>query len=219
MKETYWDHSTIQEISMKLLQDLEGIRRSDHIPFQPDMSALLILDMQRYFLDNISHALVPSAEMIIENIARLAEQYVRKGLQVIVTRHVNDANNAGLLSKRWNDLIEKDNPLSNVISEFHSDDYLVLEKHQYDAFYQTKLEKLLKNRGITQLVITGVMTHLCVESTVRSAFVRGFMVFLPVDGTATYNWMFHQASLLNLSHGFVNPVLSKDLLNVMENGI
>jgi bifunctional isochorismate lyase/aryl carrier protein len=45
------------------------------------------------------------------------------------------------------------------------------------------------------------MTHLCCETTARAAFVRGFDVFFLVDGTATYNQDYHQATLLNLAHG------------------
>ena len=45
------------------------------------------------------------------------------------------------------------------------------------------------------------MTHLCCETTARSAFVHGYEVFFLVDGTATYNQDFHRASLMNLAHG------------------
>ena len=82
----------------------------------------------------------------------------------------------------------------------------VIEKTQYDAFYSTKLEEVLCEQGVSQLVVTGVMAHLCVESTVRSAFVRGFEVFVPVDSIATYNMELHTGSLRGLSHGFAVPV-------------
>jgi len=48
--------------------------------------------------------------------------------------------------------------------------------------------------------------------TARSAFMRGFEVFFTIDGTATYNEGFHQATLLNLAHGFAKPVLVSELL-------
>jgi isochorismate hydrolase len=56
------------------------------------------------------------------------------------------------------------------------------------------------------------MTHLCCETTARSAFMRGLQVFIAVDGTATYSEAFHRASLLNLSHGFALPVLVDEIL-------
>ena len=65
-------------------------------------------------------------------------------------------------------------------------------------------------------VISGVMTHLCCETTARAAFMRGFEVFFTVDGTATYNEALHRSSLLTLSHGFAIPVLIDELLCDME---
>ena len=91
----------------------------------------------------------------------------------------------------------------------------VLDKSQYDAFYQTSLEGHLRAEGVTQVVICGVMTHLCCETTARSAFTRGFQVFFTVDGTATYNMDHHRATLVNLSHGFAVPVLVKDMVSAI----
>jgi isochorismate hydrolase len=65
---------------------------------------------------------------------------------------------------------------------------------------------------VEQLVITGVTTHLCCESTARSAFMRGFAVFMAIDGTATLNRELHLASLRALAHGFAVPLLVSDLL-------
>ncbi|MCK4236598.1 MAG: isochorismatase family protein, partial [Candidatus Krumholzibacteria bacterium] len=102
--------------------------------------------------------------------------------------------------------------LNEIIAELATSKATVIRKTQYDAFYGTSLDDVLKESGTRQLVITGVMTHLCCETTARTAFVRGFAVFFPVDGTATYNEDFHGAALLNLSHGFAVPVLVSDLL-------
>ena len=77
----------------------------------------------------------------------------------------------------------------------------ILIKSQYDAFYKSSLQEILEQEGVDQVVIGGVMTHLCCETTARSAFVRGYEVFFLVDGTATYNSQYHQATLRNLAHG------------------
>ena len=66
------------------------------------------------------------------------------------------------------------------------------------------------------MVVSGVMTHLCCETTARSAFVRGFEVFFLIDGTATYNKEHHLATLLNLSHGFANLVLSGEIFVALD---
>ena len=66
------------------------------------------------------------------------------------------------------------------------------------------------------LVIGGVMTHLCCETTARSGFVKGYQIFFPVDTTATYNPNFHTATLRNLSHGFSVITTSEKLIEEMK---
>jgi len=68
------------------------------------------------------------------------------------------------------------------------------------------------------LAVTGVMTHLCCETTARSAFMRGFDVFFAIDGTATYTEALHRAALLNLAHGFTLPVLTEEILASLNDG-
>jgi isochorismate hydrolase len=60
------------------------------------------------------------------------------------------------------------------------------------------------------------MTHLCCETSARSAFMRGFEVFFPIDGTATYNRDFHLATLRNLAHGFATMTTVRELLIKLE---
>ena len=84
------------------------------------------------------------------------------------------------------------------------------------ADHGTDLEKILRAGSINQVVITGVMTHLCCEATARSAFMRGFEVFFAIDGSATYNEPFHRATLWNASHGFAVPVLVNEIISAME---
>ncbi|MCK4549839.1 MAG: isochorismatase family protein, partial [Candidatus Krumholzibacteria bacterium] len=169
--------------------------------FDISHAALLILDMQAFFLDEKSHAFVPDSPAIVSRLAGLARRFGAAGRPVIMTRHSNTADNAGMMKEWWDHLLEPGSPetvLEPILEDLST---AVVAKAQYDAFYNTDLEKILRDSGSEQVVATGVMTHLCVEATARSAFVRGFAVFLPADGTATYNRDFHAASLLNLSHG------------------
>ncbi len=180
--------------------------------FSPENSALLVLDMQRFFLNKNSHALIPSTSCIIPVINKLVQKYYKKNLPVIFTKHINNLRNAGNMKKWWKDLIKENSEFSEIIDEIDISKGIIIEKAQYDAFYKTELEKILKRKGIKQVVITGVMTHLCCETTARSAFIRGFDVFFVIDGTATYNYKFHLSSVLNLSHGFAVPVLSENII-------
>jgi nicotinamidase-related amidase len=103
----------------------------------------------------------------------------------------------------WKDLIIDGTP----DSEIHPDvaplpHEKVVLKHRYSAFYHTDLETVLRVQKIRDVVICGVMTNLCCESTARDAYYRDYRVFFPVDGTATVSEEMHLASLTNLAYGF-----------------
>ena len=210
MKTRYFTPENIEPKAKEIIDSLNVKKR--RIKFEPDSSALLILDVQKYFLEEKSHAFVPSAPAIVPRIRKLADTYLGNDLPVIVTRHLNTEENAGVMADWWEDLIREEDDLSEIIPELEINGARVIHKSQYDAFYNTPLDNFLKTGSVKQLVITGVMTHLCCETTARSAFVRGFEVFFPVDATASYNEEFHKASVLNLTHGFAVPVLTEELL-------
>jgi isochorismate hydrolase len=216
-KEAYFTEKTIQEKSDKLLDSVSIFRRRHaDIVFQPERAALLVLDMQEYFLRKDSHAFVPSAPAILLGISKLADAFSKVERPVVATRHINTPENAGMMSKWWRDLINPKPAHSHLSNELRIKINIQIEKTQYDAFLHTPLEETLHQYQVEQVVITGVMTHLCCETTARSAFMHGFEVFFTIDGTATYNEELHRASLLTLSHGFAIPVLVGELLETME---
>ncbi len=213
MEEGYFTAGNVSEKSREMLEAVRvrGLMRP--IDFTPERSALLIIDMQRYFLDGGSHAYVPSAVPVVPRIRELAVRFIERGLPVVLTRHMNTERNAGMLARWWDDMIREDDPLSGIVEELAGLGAAVVRKTQYDAFHMTELEQVLKDRDARQIVIGGVVTHLCCETTARSAFVRGFRVLFLVDGTATYDEDFHRATVLNLAHGFAVPVLVEDVMH------
>jgi isochorismate hydrolase len=218
MKEDYYGGGRLVGQAWAFLDSVSHLRKNRTCTIDADIVgagevALLVMDMQDYFLDEASHAHIPSAAAIVPRIEELQRFFLENRLPVILTRHLNDPRDAGRMACWWRELITVDNPLSRITGCLDCEDALVLTKSQYDAFYNTSLEEELRRRGVTQVVITGVMAHLCCETTARSAFVRGFDVFFVIDAVATYNREFHRAALLNLAHGFAVPVLAQELLN------
>jgi isochorismate hydrolase len=216
-KEQYFTPETIKTKSADLLASVANLRqRHNQIPFQPARSALLVLDLQEYFLMEESHAFVPSSPAILPGIFKLIAAFSAANYPVIATRHLNTQKDAGMMSKWWRDLIDIKTAYSQNIAIDNNRNIHTINKTQYDAFFHTTLEDVLHIHAIAQVVICGVMTHLCCETTARSAFMRGYEVFFTVDGTATNNEELHRASLLTLSHGFAIPVLIDELLRQME---
>ncbi len=211
-KESYFNAENIDRKATEISAGLPTYRQNPRIPFSLHNSALLVLDMQRYFLEPSSHAYIPSARAILPGIQALVKAYSKQGLPIIFTRHINTDQDAGAMKGWWRDLIREKTPLSQLSSELEISKGTVLRKSQYDAFYQTTLEEMLRKLQVRQVVISGVMTHLCCETTARSAFMRGFEVFFLIDGTATYTAEFHRAALLNLAHGFATLCKVNDIL-------
>lgn len=216
MKEIYFLPGDMEGKALGMIREVENAGGKRDLFFTPERSALLVLDMQSYFLDASSHAFVPSAPAILPGVRNLMDAYVFRNLPVILTRHINNRRDAGMMAKWWRELITEDNPLSMIDPQLACSSSLVIKKSRYDAFYDTRLEDVLRDMEVERVVVCGVMTHLCCETTARSAFMRGFEVFFTADGTVTYNERFHRAALLNLAHGFAKPVMVKELLSALQ---
>lgn len=215
IKEPYFTPRTIAKKAEEMLAAIASVPRRG-APFAPEKAALLLLDLQAYFLDSRSHAYSPSGEAILPYVNALAAAFALHERPIWLTRHVNTVENAGMMGTWWREVLTLENPLSRIDTRLQSSGGVTLNKPHYDAFLETPLEESLRHAGVHQVVICGVMTHLCCESTARGAFMRGFEVFFTVDGTATYTEAFHRASLLNLAHGFATPVLSCELLAMLN---
>ena len=216
MKETYFTDLSLDQQARELYQQVSEFTPIKTLEIKPSQSALLVLDMQSYFLDTTSHAYIPSAGAILDGILQLVDAFSHHQLPIFFSQHINSAENAGSMSIWWKDLITSDNPFHKIVPEIDIMTGTLIQKNQYDAFFQTSLNEMLHAGGVTQVVICGVMTHLCCETTARSAFMQGYEVFFPVDGTATYNLAYHRASLMNLAHGFASLVFVKDILDTIQ---
>ena len=114
-KELYFSKENLPEEVDNLIDEIRNTGVRDR---KPDLSgshpALLVTDMQEYFLNPASHAFIPSAEAIIPNINRLIEHFQKNNFPVIFTIHLNTEEDAGNMKTWWNDLIKRDSPLFSL---------------------------------------------------------------------------------------------------------
>jgi isochorismate hydrolase len=172
---------------------------------RPDRACLLVIDMQRYFVDPAGAACLPSARVILGNIQRLIEAFRISKRPVIYTRHMHHPEqlDLGILGQWWGDMIVEGTPDSEIYPSIAPlENEKVVIKHRYSAFYDTDLQTTLRVLKIDDLAVCGVMTNLCCESTARDAFYRDYRIFFPADATGTDNEEMHLASLVNLAYGF-----------------
>lgn len=91
-------------------------------------------------------------------------------------------------------------------------DELVVNKHRYSIFHDTALGDALKARGIDTLVVTGLTTECCVQSSVWAAFERKFHLFIAADAVAAYEADLHETSLKAMELSGANLVRAADLM-------
>jgi isochorismate hydrolase len=180
-----------------------------HLVLDPCRCALIVIDMMRYFADPAGAAWLPASEAVKPSIIKLIDCWRGFGGSVVFTRHCHESDDdGGMLGRFWSSVIRCDDPDSALVLEPLPDEK-VLRKTTYDSFYGTGLEQHLRSRSISQVLITGVMTHLCCETTARSAFVRGFEVYAAVDAMATSSEELHAGSIRSMADG-VGVMLDTD---------
>ena len=182
--------------------------------FKPKTSALFIIDMQQFFCNPSSHAYFKDSTKIIPNIQNLMTVYRQQSLPIIFTRYaLLRTESPGSMGRWWNDVLYDDDEFSNVIAPLQPlPNELVIRKTQYSAFFETDLDQILKKLKVSNILITGVLTHLCCETTTRDAFMRNYDVFFVTDATASDKQDLHDASLRTLSDGFATLVTTNEVL-------
>lgn len=198
---------TLENLAAKTLEWLGAIEPFNlhEMQLKREASALLVIDMQEFFLDPQSPTFTCGGLAILPNVKRLIEGFRAAKRPVIYTRHVHraDGSDAGIMGWWWEGMCVEGSPES----EMHHDlapqpGEPVILKRRYSAFYNTDLETVLRGFKVEDLVITGIMTNLCCETTARDAYMRDYRVFIPADATGSVCEEMHLASLLNLAFGF-----------------
>jgi bifunctional isochorismate lyase/aryl carrier protein len=187
-------------------------RHSDFV-YVPENSLLLVIDMQNYFIEDDAHAFIPVGKFILGKLSEIIGAYYEKNLPVVFTRYcVEREDEDDIMYRWWGEVLLCNDPIASLCKELDTEKGTVIRKPAYSAFYKTNLGQIMEKESVTQLVITGVMTHLCCETTAREAFQRGFEVYFVIDGTGTYDEEIHTATLFNLAHGFAVPVTAEEII-------
>jgi nicotinamidase-related amidase len=211
--ESYVTSDTIKQKSKLWLEKILAFNQHK-MQINTEKSALLVIDMQKFFLDPASPTFTCGGLAVLPSIKHLIHAFREANRPVIYTCHVHHPDNidAGIMGRWWKGMCIE----GSMESKVHEDivplpGEKVILKHRYSAFYNTDLETVLRCLRIEDLVISGIMTNLCCESTARDAYYRDFKVFFLADGTGSINEEMHLASLLNLSYGFAY-VTTTDLI-------
>ncbi len=171
---------------------------------------ILLIDLQEYFRAMI--------QPMLSNLQHIITTARERNIPLIFTQHGHKSTEeAGMLGAWWADLIIKETTEAQLLPELNiGPKDIIIQKDRYNAFYNTDLAEKLKQRNIKDLVIGGVMTNLCCETTARDAFVRDYRVFFLADGTSTGEEDYHLSTLKNLSFGFATLMTCAQFISTMK---
>lgn len=156
---------------------------------EPQRAALLIHDMQQYFLNfwGEDSALI---KQVVENIANLRRYCKQQGIPVFYTAQPNQQSDEdrALLNDMWGPGLNKHPEQQAVTAALAPDeDDTVLVKWRYSAFHRSPLQEILQESGRDQLIICGVYAHIGCLTTAIDAFMRNIQPFMVADGLADFS--------------------------------
>lgn len=205
--------------------------RTREIPLNPSKSALLFIDVQNfcvrrdggefkdvsqsdiankygYYFDRLKTVAIP-------NMQRLQRVFRAAGVEVLYTTIeslTKDGRDRSLDYKITGFNVPKGSWDGKVIDEIApGDDEIVLPKSSSSVFMSTHIDYLLRNLGVKQLVLSGLVTDQCVESAVRDACDLGYLVTLVPDACATYSQE-RQDNTLKAIKGYCRQVYTEALI-------
>lgn len=179
-------------------------RHADRIVLDPARSAVVVIDMVNDFCKPGGKMVLPGCETLVPPQRAVIRAARNAGAPVI---WVHDSHRRNL--RRDREFLKRTPHCEEgswgveIIDELEAraDDIHVI-KHRYSAFFQTDLDITLKDMMIDQIVVFGVVTNICVRSTVHDAFFNGYEVVVPRDCCAATGPREQESSLYDIATHF-----------------
>ena len=192
-------------------------------------TACIVVDMQGGFLwdDGFMARFgldITYLKKTVEPVRRVIQACRVAGVPIIFTRYIlrPDYSDAGLFAEKFpgakgekamfpdafdTDIDERLKP--------QPDDFIV-DKTRYSAFYCTHMDVILRGLGVDTVIICGVTTEICVESTIRDAFFRDFKIIMVTDAVAAVDPKRHEGTLQTIEYGFGTLVTTDQLADALK---
>ncbi|MDF2837596.1 MAG: isochorismatase hydrolase [Paenibacillus sp.] len=199
----------------------------------PSETALLVIDMQNGFCSpngslgqngvDISHmrnTIAPVKQLIeasraagIMDAWTIQHHYpddVTRGRHRIIPHTLRYGSGPAALANTWDsEVVDELKPLYQAPAES-------ILKHRFSAFFDTRLDTLLRMKGIRTVIVSGVSTSLCVETTIRDAYQRDYDVIIATDAIATDSPQAHEESMRTAAKYFGAVLTTDDIVGLIE---
>lgn len=187
-------------------------RTGRRLHFDPAHAAILVVDMLNEFLEPGGQMVLLEGRRTIEPINDLLAESRRLGMRVVWLCDEHPIAEDREFEKRiphclagtWN---------AGIIAAMNvAPDDLRIAKRRYSGFFGTDLDLRLREWGVRQVVVTGVVTNICVRSTVHDAYFLGYDVFVPEDCVSATSDREQASTLYDIDTHFGDVVTSEGLL-------
>jgi bifunctional isochorismate lyase/aryl carrier protein len=189
--------------------------RADWV-LERDRAALLVHDMQHYFVDAFQAAPVPD---LVQHIGTLLAAARGAGVPVFYTAQHGDQLPAdrGRQADLWGPgmrHVAEHQPIIPALAPAADD--IVLVKHRYSAFQRSNLEVLLRARGRDQLIVCGIYAHIGCLFTAAEAFQLDLQPFMVGDALGDFSRLWHDAALAQAADCCARVVATAEVLEALQ---
>jgi len=161
-----------------------------------EKSALIIIDMLEDFVREEAPLEVPSTRAIIPFLQKEIKKARKLKIPIIYVCDAHSKDDIEFKKYGWLPHCIKGTEGARIIEELKPEEGdIIVEKKTYSGFYNTELEKVLREKNIENLYLTGCVTHICVLFTASDAVLRGFNVYVLEGGVAGLDEEDHKAGL------------------------
>lgn len=221
----------LQTESVLLPENIEKVTRRDGVPhsiteFNPKTTALLVIDMQNFYMIEGQMAYCPPAHPIVPNVNRLVAAMRRFGSKIIWVRNVTNAEAFKSWSTHYGRMkpeiidtrkreLAKDSEGFKLWHELDArDDDLRVNKTRYSAFIDgaSNITNVLETHGVDTLVFCGIVTNVCVESTARDAMMLNYRTLIVEDACAANTLSAHTETLNVFYTNFGDVQMTDDFI-------
>lgn len=215
---------TPEEFNNRAAQWVEALSVDVNATPSLDAAALLVIDMQNDFVHQDGLLALDVGPAVIPNVLKVVNAFRSAGRPVLFTRDIyeNPAVDGGLTARWWK--LDADN-MTLREGTWHAalheamqprPDERVLVKRRYSAFFGTDLEVVLRTAGVKNVVIVGVATNVCCESTAHDAFFRDFQPYVVLDANGGTDETAHLGALRNLQIAYARIVTTDQVVGALR---
>lgn len=183
----------------------------------PVSTALVVIDVQRLFTEIVGAALVPPVDGVKANLSSLLAEARNAGAVVVLVRSVIAPDEHSRSTLQWPDFMREHMEPGSIGVDFDpclgrtAGDIEIIKK-RYSAFVGTPLDNVLRERDIDTVVVVGLTTNVCVQSTVRDAWQRDYLTITLSDCCSEMGEGAHEASLAWNARNFGHVCTSDELI-------